>query len=53
MELLKETHGRHMWGVLFEPGGKIIFNFYWNLGKETNNKDEAYTLLKVIHLENQ
>jgi ribonuclease HI len=26
-------------------------NFYWNLGKETNNKVEAYALLKGIQLE--
>ena len=24
--------------VLYEPGGKIILNYYWNLGKDTNNK---------------
>ena len=28
-------------------------NYYWNLGKETNNKAEAYALLKGIQLENQ
>jgi ribonuclease HI len=28
-------------------------NYYWNLGKETNNKAEAYALLKGIQMENQ
>jgi ribonuclease HI len=55
MELLKETQGRQVWGggVLFEPRGKIILNFYWNLGMETNNKVEAYALLKGIQLVNR
>jgi ribonuclease HI len=36
--------------VLFEPGGKRILNYYWNLGKENNNKAEAYALLKGLQL---
>jgi ribonuclease HI len=40
-------------GVLFEPGGKIILNYYWNLGKDTNNKAKAYALLKGLQLANQ
>jgi ribonuclease HI len=37
-------------GVLYEPGGKIILNYYWNIGKDTNNKAEAYALLKGLQL---
>jgi ribonuclease HI len=28
-------------------------NYYWNIGKDTNNKAEVYALLKGLHLENQ
>jgi len=35
-------------GVLFEPGGKITLNYHWTLEMDTNNKDEAYALLKGI-----
>jgi ribonuclease HI len=37
-------------GVLYEPRGKIILNYYWNIGKDTNNKAEAYALLKGLQL---
>jgi ribonuclease HI len=30
--------------------GKRILNYYWNIGKDTNNKAEAYALLKGIQL---
>jgi ribonuclease HI len=40
-------------GVLFGPGGNRVFDYYWNLGMETNNKAEAYALLQGIHLEKQ
>jgi ribonuclease HI len=36
--------------VLFEPGGKRTLNYHWNLGTDTNNKVEAYALLKGIQL---
>jgi ribonuclease HI len=37
-------------GVLFEPGGKKSLSYHWNLGTETNNKVEAYALLKGVQL---
>jgi hypothetical protein len=37
-------------GVLYEPGGKRILNYYWNIRKDTNNKVEAYALLKGLQL---
>jgi ribonuclease HI len=37
-------------GVLFEPGGKKSLSYHWNLGMDTNNKAEAYALLKGIQL---
>jgi ribonuclease HI len=40
-------------GVLYELGGKRILNYCWNLGKDTNNKAEAYALLKGLQLANQ
>jgi ribonuclease HI len=40
-------------GVLYELGGKRILNYCWNLGKDTNNKVEAYALLKGLQLANQ
>jgi hypothetical protein len=52
MEHLKETQGRQVWGgVLFGPKGIRVFDYYWNLGMETNNKVEAYALLQGIQLE--
>jgi ribonuclease HI len=40
-------------GVLFKHGGKIILNYYWNIGKDTNTKAKAYALLKGLQLTNQ
>jgi ribonuclease HI len=37
-------------GVLYEPGGKIILNYYRNIGKYANNKVEDYALLKGFQL---
>jgi ribonuclease HI len=52
MALQRETQGRQVrgGGVLYEPGGKRILNYYWNIGKDTNNKAEAYALLKGLQL---
>jgi hypothetical protein len=36
--------------VLFDPGGKKASSYHWNLGTETNNKVEAYALLKGVQL---
>jgi ribonuclease HI len=37
-------------GVLFKPRGKRNLNYHWNIGMDTNNKVEAYALLKGIQL---
>jgi ribonuclease HI len=37
-------------GILYDPGGKTTSRYHWNLGTETNNKVEAYTLLKGVQL---
>jgi ribonuclease HI len=37
-------------GVLYERVGIFFFNYYCNIGKETNNKEEAYALLKGLQL---
>jgi ribonuclease HI len=49
----KIPRGVRCGGVLFEPGGKRILNYYWNPGKDANNKAEACALLKGLQLENQ
>jgi hypothetical protein len=43
-----ETRGGRVGGGLFKPRGKRILNYYCNLGKDTNNKAEAYALLKGL-----
>jgi ribonuclease HI len=32
------------------PGGKTESRYHWNLGTDTNNKAEAYALLKGVQL---
>ena len=31
-------------GIIIEPGGKIMTEYYWNIGYNTNNMAEAYGL---------
>jgi len=38
------------WRILYDPGGKKSTSYHWNLGMKTNNKDEAYALLKGVQL---
>jgi ribonuclease HI len=37
-------------GILYDPGGEKYASYHWNLGTETNNKVEAYALLKGVQL---
>jgi ribonuclease HI len=37
-------------GILYDHGGKTVTRYHWNLGMDTNNKVEAYTLLKGVQL---
>jgi hypothetical protein len=37
-------------GILYDPRGKTTSRYHWNLGTETNNKVEAYALLKGVQL---
>ena len=39
-----------MGGILYDPMGKKYVIYHWNLGMETNNKVEAYALLKGVQL---
>jgi ribonuclease HI len=37
-------------GILYDPGSKTTSRYHWYLGRDTNNKVEAYALLKGVQL---
>jgi ribonuclease HI len=54
MELQREIQGRQGGGgVLLDPRGNKVLDYYWNLGIKTNNRVEAYTLFQGILLVKQ
>jgi ribonuclease HI len=48
--ILNNFLGEACAGFSTNPEGKRILNYYWNIGKDTNNKAEAYALLKGLQL---
>jgi len=52
MVLQRKTQGRQVQGggVLYNPRGKIISDYYYNFRNDTNNKEEAYELLEGLQL---
>ena len=35
-------------GIIIEPSGKIMMEYYWNIGQNTNNMAEAYGLWQGV-----
>ena len=48
MGLPKGIWGKSGGGVVIDPNGKVVIEYCWNIGYDSNNMAEAYGLLQGL-----